>query len=658
MLNVPPSSQASQLPHLFYIVADCYGQPMNRLRFALPLLLLPATDLLADTFERDNALKLPDVVISANRQVQARNDSSTANTVFTREDIDRLQPTSVSDLLSRVPGVQVAQSGGRGSATNVYIRGTSTAQSLVLVDGQRISSSTTGTSNLQYLNIEQVERIEVLRGSRSAIYGSDAIGGVIQIFTRRNTESGLQPRMHVGFGSNHTWERSLGLSGGDQQTRFSLGASLDDTAGINRTHTSYSSDGDHDAYRNQAVSFSLSHAFTDEVDAGINVLDNRGKSEFDNPFGRYDSVTYQSFQQKPYTDFSVSSISSYVDAQINDLWKSRVELGHSENREKTLDKLSDERSVFNTYRDSLNWQNDLTLNDQNSLILGADWYEDRVNSSTTLAEDSRWNRAAFIQHRFQARYFSTELGLRRDQNQQFGGHNSWSGTLTVPVNPDNDLLLSYSEGFRAPTFNDLYYPDEYGFKNSNPNLKPETSKSYEVQWRSQLSDTSRLEASLYRTDIQDAIVFGSDGPQNVSSARINGFEATLKQALFGWQGSLGLARIDPRDRDSGRTLARRARRTLSLDLDRQFDQFGIGASWQAVSSSYDDPKNQQPLGGYGLLGLRANWAVSREVTLNMKADNLLDKAYSRALYQYQGQQYGYREEGRALMVGVTWTPEI
>ncbi|WP_248732616.1 TonB-dependent receptor [Pseudomonas sp. MWU13-2517] len=631
---------------------------MNRLRFALPLLLLPATDLLADTFERDNALKLPDVVISANRQVQARSDSSATNTVFTRDDIERLQPTSVSDLLSRVPGVQVAQSGGRGSATNVYIRGTSTAQSLVLVDGQRISSSTTGTSNLQYLNIEQIERIEVLRGSRSAIYGSDAIGGVIQIFTRRNTASGLQPRMHVGFGSHQTWERSLGLSGGDQQTRFNLGASLDDTAGINRTYTSYPSDGDHDAYRNQAISFSLSHAFTDDVDAGINVLDNRGKSEFDNPFGRYDSATYQSFQQKPYTDFTVSNVSSFIDAHVNDIWKSRVELGHSENREKSLDKLSDERSMFNTYRNSLNWQNDLTLNDQNSLILGADWYEDQVNSSTAFAEDSRWNRAAFIQHRFQARYFSTELGLRRDQNQQFGAHNSWSGALTLPINPDNDLLLSYSEGFRAPTFNDLYYPDEYGFKNSNPDLKPETSKSYEVQWRSQLSDTLRLEASLYRTDIRDAIVFGSAGPQNVSSARINGFEATLRQELFGWQGSLGLAMIDPRDRDSGRTLVRRARRTVSLDLDRQFDRLGVGASWQAVSSSYDDPQNQHPLAGYGLLGLRASWAVNHEVALNVKVDNLLDKRYSRALYQYQGQQYGYREEGRALMFGVTWTPEL
>ncbi|MGY1882684.1 TonB-dependent receptor domain-containing protein [Pseudomonas reactans] len=631
---------------------------MKSLRFALPLLLLPATDLLAETFERDDALKLPNVVISANRQVQARNDSSAANTVFTRDDIDRLQPTSVTDLLSRVPGVQVAPTGGRGSLPGIYIRGTKSAQSLVLVDGQRIANTTSGDSGLQYLNVDQIERVEVLRGSRSVIYGSDAIGGVIQVFTRRNAEQGLQPRLKVGFGSHQTWERSVGLSGADERTRFNLGASLDETAGINSTHTSFPSDGDHDAYRNQSVSLNLSHAFSDELEAGFNLLDNRGKSEYDNSFGRYDVATGQTGGQKPYTDYTLSSASGYLDAKLNERWQSRLELGHSENRDTKRDTLSDDFSVFNTYRDSVNWQNDLTLNDQNSLILGGDWYEDRLHGSTTFTENSRWNRAAFVQHRFHGEGFSTELGLRRDQNQQFGGQNSWSGTLTLPVNPDNELLLSYSEGFRAPTFNDLYYPDEYGFKNSNPDLKPETSKSYEMQWRSQLSDTSRLEASLYRTDIQDAIVFGSDGPQNVSSARINGFEAALKQELFGWESSLGLAMIDPRDRDSGRTLARRARRTLSLDLDRQFDQFGVGASWQAVSSSYDDPKNQQPLGGYGLLGLRASWAVNREIVLNMKVDNLLDKAYSRALYQYQGQQYGYREAGRALMVGMTWTPDL
>ncbi|MEE9677741.1 TonB-dependent receptor [Pseudomonas moraviensis] len=627
---------------------------MNLSRLALPFLLLPPASALADTFERDQALKLPDTLISANRQVEARNDSSAANTVFTREDIDRLQPSDVPDLLRRVPGVQVAQTGGRGSLPGIYIRGTQSAQSLVLVDGQRIGNSTSGDSNLQHLNIEQIERVEVLRGSRSVIYGSDAIGGVIQIFTRRGTEQDLQPRLHLGFGSQQTWERSLGLSGGDDKTRFNLGASLDETAGIDRTHESYPSDSDHDAYRNKSLSLSLSHALTDDVEVGANLLDNRGRSEFDNPFGRFDMDTFESVQQQPYSDFNVSSISSYVDARVNETWKTRIELGHSENREKTFDKLSDERTVFNTYRDSVNWQNDLTLDARNSLILGGDWYEDRVNSSTAFDEDSRWNRAAFIQHRYQADSFSTEIGLRHDDNQQFGNQNTWSGTFTLPLNPDNDVLLSYSEGFRAPTFNDLYYPDF-----SNPDLKPETSKSYELQWRSQLSDSARLEASIYRTDLEDAIIFGSNSrPQNVASARINGFEAALKQELFGWQSNLGVAIIDPRDRDTGHTLARRARRTASWDLDRQFDRLGLGASWQLVSGSYDDLNNTQSLGGYGTLGLRSSWALNREIKLDLKVDNLLDKNYSRANYSYDGAQYGYREEGRAWMFGVTWTPEL
>ncbi|MBC8983183.1 TonB-dependent receptor [Pseudomonas lurida] len=624
----------------------------------LALLLLTSPDLFADT--RDDALKLPNVVISANRQVQARNDSSAANTVFTRDDIDRLQPTSLTDLLNRVPGVQIAPTGGRGSLPGVYIRGTKSAQSLVLVDGQRIANTTSGDSGLQYLNVDQIERVEVLRGSRSVIYGSDAIGGVIQVFTRRNAEQGLQPRLKLGFGSHHTWERSLGLSGGDEQTRFNLGASLDETAGINATRTSFPSDGDHDAYRNQSLSLNLSHAFNDALEVGFNLLDNRGKSEYDNSFGRYDIATGQTVGQKPYTDYTVSSASGYADVMLNEHWQSRLEWGHSENRDTKRDTLSDDFSVFNTYRDSVNWQNDLTLNEQNSVILGADWYEDRFHGSTTFTENSRWNRAAFVQHRFHGEWFSTELGLRRDQNQQFGGQNSWSGTVTLPVNPDNDVLLSYSEGFRAPTFNDLYYPDT---KYSNPDLQPETSKSYELQWRSQLSDSTRVEASLYRTDLSDAIILDRSGrPQNVASARINGVEAALKQELFGWQGNLGLSLIDPRDRDSGHTLARRARRTLSLDLDRQFDKLGLGASWQAISHSYDDEDNTHRLGGYALLGLRSSWALNREISLSLKVDNLLDKTYARARYSYDDPGFlnnqDYREEGRVWMLGVTWTPEI
>ena len=148
-----------------------------------------------------------------------------------------------------------------------------------------------------------------------------------------------------------------------------------------------------------------------------------GKTELDAMFG-----------QKAYSDFDISGVGSFVDAQFSERWNSRLELGHSENRETTRDKLSPDLYSFNTYRDSLNWQNSLALDDQNSLMLGLDAYEDRVRSSTDFEQDSRWNRAAFVQHRFEGEYFSTELGLRHDKNQQFGSNNTWSGSLTVPLN--------------------------------------------------------------------------------------------------------------------------------------------------------------------------------------------------------------------------------
>ncbi len=618
------------------------------------LLCLPASALAAEP-SRDDALKLPDVLISASRQVESRTATSAANTVFTRTDIDRLQPSGVTDLLARVPGVQVAPTGGRGSLPGIFIRGTKAAQTLVLVDGVRIANATSGDSGLQFLDVDQIERVEVLRGSRSAVYGSDAIGGVIQIFTRRGGAPGLQPRLRLAAGSNQTWQRSLGLSGGDDTTRFNLGASLDETAGIDSTGPSHASDGDHDAYRNRSLNLSLSHTFNERFEAGLNLLDSRGRSEYDNPYGRLDEVTWLSYPQQPYTDFSVSSLGSWFDAQLNDTWHSRLELGHSENRDDKRDKLSDQRFIYNTYRDQVTWQNEFALDERNQLMLGGDWYQDRFHGTANFSEDSRWNRAAFAQYRFAGERFSSELGVRHDRNQQYGEQTTWNASLTVPLNPRNDVLVSYSEGFRAPTFNDLY-DVQYG----NPDLRPEHSKSYELQWRSQLASHTRLEASLYRTDLRDAINYdpARRRPGNVDNARINGLELSLMQEWAGWTSQLGLSMIDPRDRETGHTLQRRARRTLSLDLDRQFERFNVGASWQAVSGSYDDPSNNNRIGGYGLLGLRGGMVLTDEVRLELKLDNLLDKQYSRALYSFDGSQYGYREEGRTWLLSLTWTPTL
>lgn len=620
----------------------------------LPLTLLCPFDVPAHATERDSALKLPDVLISENREVQPRAESSSASTVFTRADIDRLQPSGIVDLLARVPGVQVAQSGGRGSLPGIFVRGLQASQTLVLVDGVRIANATSADSNLQYLAVDQIERVEVLRGSRSVIHGADGMGGVIQIFTRRAGEQAMQGRLGLSVGSDQRWQRSIGASGANQQTRFALGASLDESDGIDRTHHSFDSDSDHDAYRNRSVNLSLSHQFNERLEAGFSAMDSQGKSEYDNPFGRFDPSTFTSVGQRPYSDFQLSNVAAFVQARPSDAWQSRLELGHSENRETSADTLSNDGSVFNTYRDSLTWQNTVRLDAANSLLAGADLSQDRVASSTSFEQDSRWNRALFVQHSYQGEMFATQVGVRHDQNQQYGGQSTFSAAMTWFAGTEDDVVFSYSEGFRAPTFNDLYYPDF-----SNPNLKPEHSRTYELQWRSRIGEGTQLETSVYRTELRDAIVLDRDyRPQNIGAARVSGVESALRQQWLGWDSNLSLAVIDPRDRDTGHTLSRRARRTASLDLDRHFDRLGLGLTWQAVSTSYNDAANQQPIGGYALLGLRGSWQATPELVLNVKVDNLFDRQYSRTLYSFEGASYGYREEGRAWVLGFSWTPAL
>ncbi len=657
-----PSSPRLFLPSSKVLKSFEESLPMKLSRLALAVALTPSLAL-AQTSSREDALKLSDTLITANRDVEQRSDSSAASTVFTRADIERLRPASVPQLLTQVPGVQVANYGGRGAGYGLYVRGTSTAQTLVLIDGVRAGSATAGGAALQFLSIDQIERIEVLRGSRSAIHGADAMGGVIQIFTRRGEGQGLRPYVRIAGGSDNTWERTLGLSGGDERTRFSLSAGLEETAGIDRTRTSYASDADHDAYRNRSLALSLSHQLSDDLQAGFTVLDQRGKTEIDNPFGRWDPSTFLTFPAEPYDEYSVSTTTTWLDGRINDVWRSRIELGHSEDKQENFDKLFPGSTVNNSYRDSANWLNTLTLGDGHSLRLGADYLNDKVRSSNDFGVDSRDNKAVFAQHSFQGQRFGTELGMRHDDNQQFGNESTFNGALSYQLDADNQLILSYAEGFRVPTFADLYWPLDGGYQ-GNPDLKPERSRSYELQWRSQLSPSTRLETSLYRTDFRDLITIVSDPvtwestTENTDRARVNGFEAVLRQELFGWHGDLGISVIDPRNRENGHTLSNRAKRTLNLNVDRQFGDFGVGASFAAVSSSYGNAANTSELPGYGVLDLRASWQASSELAFDMKLANVLDKDYSRLVYSHNGQEYGYRETPASVMVGMTWIPQL
>ena len=625
---------------------------MKLSRLALAIALLPAAQLYAAD-KTEEAIKLSETVITANRTAEERKDSTAAVTVFTRADIDRLQPVNVADLLGRVPGVQIQQSGGRGSTTGVFIRGTKTAQTLVLIDGVRVGSASSGGASLQHLNLEQIERVEVLRGARSAVYGSDAIGGVIQIFTRRSAGEGLQGRVRLAAGNKGVWERSAGVSGGDENTRFNLSASLDEMTGFDRTHNSYSSDADHDAYRNKAISFSLSHVFNEQFSAGVNVLDQRGKTEYDNPFGRFDMNTFTSFAAQPYDEYAVSSTSVFAELQANEQLTSRLELGHSEDKGSSYDKLFAGRDDFDTYRDSAAWLNTFAINTQHTVLAGVDYTKDKLHSTENFEKDSRWNQAVFIQHSYKGEVFGTELGLRHDKNQQFGSENTWNAALSLPVGQSNEFVLSYAEGFRAPTFNDLYYP-MYG----NPNLKAEKSKSYELQLRSQLADTVRLETSIYQTKIRDQIQYQANNDLRNVEARINGFEASLQHEVFAAQGALNLSLVDSRDRKTGHQLPRIAKRTLSYDLDKQFGAFGVGGTWRLASKSFNDAKNNQQIAGFGTMDVRGSWQATQDLGVDLRLANIFDKGYTRAMYSYDGESYGYREDRFTVLLGMTWTPNL
>jgi vitamin B12 transporter len=620
---------------------------MKLSRLALAVALLPGVQVFAADAEQE----LPSMLITSARQAEPRAQATAANTVFTRADIERLQARSVPELLRRVPGVQVSSPGGVASLS---LRGTGTAQTLVLVDGQRIASATSGFARLDYLAIDNIERVEVIRGPRSSLYGADAIGGVIQIFTRGG-KPGINPEVRLAAGSEQTFQRSLSLAAGTEQTRVHLGASLDERDGFDITRDNRGADRDNDGQRNKALHLKLDHQFDSNWKAGLSLNDQRGKNEYDD--------AYEFAPGTPQDEFRVNSYSGYLDGQLSGIWNSRLELGRSFDRNHAVGASSAwNNTLLETTRYSAAWINRLQLSERHQLSVGGDWYEDQLDSTTIFQEDSRDNSAFFAQHSFQGERFGTELGLRHDDNQQFGSHNSWNAAVSLPVGQSQRWILSYGEGFRAPTFSDLYGPPLWG---PNPDLKPETSKTYELQWRAEFDET-QLEAALYRTDVEDMIAWGENRMGNVSQARINGFEASAARELLGWQASLGVSIIDPRDRDSGHTLARRAKRTLSIDLDRTFGTLSAGAGWHVSSARYDTIANTRELSGYGVFDLRAGWQSHPELRWEAKVNNLFDRDYALATYNRPdgtnwwdpSQNYGYREAGRTALFAVTWTPSL
>lgn len=591
--------------------------------------------------EADGATDLDQIVVTATRTPQSLANTLASITVIDRERIDRLQPASLPELLRGTPGLTFANNGGAGKITTMSLRGAGGSQVLVMVDGVRIGSASAGLAAFQDIPVDQIERIEIVRGPFSSLYGSEALGGVIQIFTRR-PEGAFAPHASVALGSFDTRRASAGIAGKQGNGWYSINAAHERTEGIDACRGSgtlfvgcFTDEPDKDGYENNSLSLQGGYRFNDAWDAEARVFRAEGQNEYDGSFANQADVVQQ----------VAGARLRYAPSQ---------KLSFTLNAGRSVDESDDYKdgafsSRFDTHRDLGSLQADIGTGSVGLLSLGFDWQRDAVDSSTPFDRIQRINRAVFGQWQGDFGKQSWQASVRRDDDSQFGGETTGSVRYGFAFTEDLKLVASYGTAYRAPTFNDLYYP---GF--SNPNLRPETSRSAELGLRGAHA-RGNWSISAYQTRAEDLITFDALTflPVNLDRARIRGAEASADFDIGGWTLTGTATWMDPRNDSRGpnrdKLLPRRARQSGRIDLDRAVGAFRFGASVYAEGQRYDDIANRTRLPGYSLVDLRVGYTLSEDWTLQLNAANVFDREYETAAY--------YNQPGRSYTLSLRFQPK-
>ena len=587
-------------------------------------------------------LDLEQQVVTATRTGNAP-VSIASSTIINREEIERLQAGTVPELLKRLAGVSVTSNGGRGKNSSVSIRGTSDKHALVLIDGVRVGSATSGSTSLHSIPVAQIDRIEVVRGPRSSLYGSEAMGGVIHIFTRRGGADGPKPFFSLGAGSRSSYSGSAGVAGSQGNGWFNLGVASESTDGINsrayRSSVPKAYEPDADGYRELSGLLRGGYRFDNGLELDGSWLQTETHSDFD---ARSSSGANG---RNAYNDGSLQAISGRARFSPLGFWEVTLQAGHSED---LGDNFQDGGlySRFDTRRDSLSWQNDLRFGDAQLFSIGTDYQQDRIESSGSYIEDDRYNRGYFVQYQTAFGRHGVQAGLRRDKDEFFGSHDTGSLGYSFDLSDALTLTAAYGTAYRAPTFNDLYYPAS-SFTAGNPDVQPEKSESYELGIRGS-NGWGEWGVNVFENQIDDLIVWAGSRPmrpENVDVARIRGIETTVATELAGWDLAANLTFMDPQDRSKanhGHLLQRRAKRQFNLDLDRQFGAIGMGASLYATSERFDKASNvdDSRMPGYALVDLRSEYRFDDAWRLQFKLANLLNREYETT--------QTYEQPGRAL----------
>lgn len=568
------------------------------------------------------ASSLDTLVVTASRTPQTVNQSLASVTVITRDEIERLQVHSLVDLLRSRAGIDINSNGAFGKTTGLSSRGTNSNHTLLLIDGVRMGSASSGGASWQYLPASEIDRVEIVRGPRTSLYGSDAMGGVIQVFTRRGQVSDPKLNAFVGAGSFGTQKYGASLGGGNERFLYSLSASRLDTDGID---VRSSGSDDKDGYDNTSFSGNLEYRLNPSTRFTTSLLHSSGSSDYDP--GADD-----------YQEFVHSAVRLAWQQQWTNQWRSELAVAQSRDESEAFDSWP---GYFNTRMDQLSWINTLQLG-IHRIQLGVDALKEQLDSSTVYNETSRNNLGVFAQMQVPYGQLSTEFSLRFDDNEQFGNKTTGQLGLGYWVSPELSLRSSAGTAFVVPTFNQLYWPDS-GWGGGNPDLKPEQSISYELGAHYAQGGWF-VDLAVFHTEIEDLIAgFPAD---NVNEARIQGIETEAGWRLDGFSVAAAATLLKPEDRETGKDLRRRARQTLRVDVDQQWQSFSAGLSIINRGKSYDNATNTTEIDGYTLLNLRTAWQINKAFSLQASIENALDKEYTTAV--------DYKEPGRAAYLTLVY----
>jgi vitamin B12 transporter len=592
----------------------------------IPLLCSPLTSIVAQ--ERKQT-QLEPIVVTGTYGPQTVGESLASMTVIDEEEIRAKAPADFTELLRGQPGINVTGNGSFGKSTNVNIRGVQNAGTVFLLDGVKVHSATGGGAPWQFIPTDLIQRVEVVRGPRSSLYGADAMGGVVQAFTL-DPQHGQRGWIETGAGNFGTQKTSAGISGTAGNTRFSLSGLHKETDG-----TAIVEAGDNQGFRNTAGLGRIVHDFDNGGEASAMLLQSQGNTEYEG--GN--------------TDYTIRTIGIGLMTPVNDYWRTGIQLSESRDDEASF---SSRKSYYNTRLRQARWENTLSYN-AHELVAGAEFQEDEVNSSQTYNETSRTNTAVFSQLRLNFAHIDAQLSVRSDDNQAYGSKETGGLALGYSFDRYHRMRASYGTAFRAPTFNNLYYPASTPTSyRGNPDLQPEQSESFELG-ASGNYEKWFWDLAVYQMDVEDLIINekinGASTPVNVNQARIRGTELAGGYEHNDWRTTIALTYMDPEDRETGEQLRRLTSRTARNDVDKTIGKFVLGGSVIAEGDRYDDAANKNKLAGFATLDLRAGWNFAQNWSTRLTLANVLDKEYSTAI---KSKDLNYIAAGRSGMMSIRY----